>query len=212
MLSPVVRNIFLLIFLLLSINARLLAQNNTDSTRIGSSSDNTKQANKSKSELDFTKTSKFDMIKFLDGSIIEVDVQKISPKFITYNKPGDIDAIDYIDRRKVQAIHYRSGRIETISEKETEIRKVSNWEEVKLTSDPNEVKGMIEVKDIEVKLQAQSRSHYYKPATLEASAEIIAKKTAALENASIILITKREHYRAYGDPPSIVLKGIAYRK
>lgn len=212
MLSPVVRNIFLLIFLLLSTNARLLAQNNTDSTRVGSSSDNTKQANKSKSELDFTKTSKFDMIKFLDGSIIEVDVQKISPKFITYNKPGDIDAIDYIDRRKVQAIHYRSGRIETISEKETEIRKVSNWEEVKLTSDPNEVKGMIEVKDIEVKLQAQSRSHYYKPATLEASAEIIAKKTAALENASIILITKREHYRAYGDPPSIVLKGIAYRK
>lgn len=212
MLSPVVRSIFLLLFLLLFINVSLLGQSNTDSTRVGSGSDNSKQASKPKSELDFTKTSKFDMIKFLDGSIIEVDVQKISPKFITYNKPGDIDAIDYIDRRKVQAIHYRSGRIETISEKETEIRKISNWEEVKLTSDPNEVKGMIEVKDIEVKLQAQSRSHYYKPATLEASAEIIAKKTAALENASIILITKREHYRAYGDPPSIVLKGIAYRK
>lgn len=212
MLSPVVRSIFLLLFLLLFINVSLLGQSNTDSTRVGSGSDNSKQASKPKSELDFTKTSKFDMIKFLDGSIIEVDVQKISPKYITYNKPGDIDAIDYIDRRKVQAIHYRSGRIETISEKETEIRKISNWEEVKLTSDPNEVKGMIEVKDIEVKLQAQSRSHYYKPATLEASAEIIAKKTAALENASIILITKREHYRAYGDPPSIVLKGIAYRK
>ncbi len=162
--------------------------------------------------IDFSKTSKFDMIKYHDGRVIEVEVQKISEKFITFNLPNDKDAIDYVDRRKVHAVHFRSGRIEVMSDKATEVRKVKEWDEVKVTYSSEEVKGMLEIKKVDIRLNAQSREHYYKQSTLEASAEIILKKKAALENADFILIIKKQHYRAYGDPPSIYMQGIAYRK
>lgn len=209
MLNLFYKNLFVLIILLSLTYSSSIAQD-TDTTKI--SSEALKDVAKPKSSIDFTKTSKVDMIKFLDGNIIEVDIQKISEKFITYNKPGDINDIEYVDRRKVQAIHFRSGRIETMSEKTVEIRKIGSWEDVKLTDKPEDVKGMIEVKNMEVKLVAQTRHHYYKPETLENSAEIIMKKNAALENAEIVLITKRAHHRAYGDPPAVILVGIAYRK
>jgi hypothetical protein len=209
MLSLFLKPQFILIPLLALTISNSIAQN-ADTTITGS--ETPKEVAKPKSSIDFTKTSKVDMIKFLDGNIIEVDIQKISEKFITYNKPGDINDIEYVDRRKVQAIHFRSGRIETMSEKVVEIRKIGSWDEVKLTDKPEDVKGMVEVRNMEVKLVAQTRHHYYKPETLESSAEIIMKKNAALENAEIVLITKRAHHRAYGDPPSVILVGIAYRK
>ncbi len=209
MLNLFPKSLFVLIFLLPLTYSNSIAQD-TDTTKV--TGEALKDVAKPKSSIDFTKTSKVDMIKFLDGNIIEVDVQKISEKFITYNKPGDINDIEYVDRRKVQAIHFRSGRIETMSEKSVEIRKVGSWEDVKLTDKPEDVKGMVEVKNMEVKLVAQTRHHYYKPETLESSAEIIMKKNAALENAEIVLITKRSHHRAYGDPPAVILEGIAYRK
>ena len=119
---------------------------------------------------------------------------------------------DYIDRRKVQTVYYRSGRIENMASRETEIRTVKDWKEVEITNKPEDVEGMIKLEEHKMGFQATTRHHYYKPETLETSAEIQIRKEAGLKGADIVLITKREHHRAYGDPPTVTLYGISYRK
>ena len=155
--------------------------------------------------------STYDWIKLLDGNEMEVEVRKISDKFVFYSKPGEMET-DYVDRRKVQTIYYRTGKVEPISAKETEIRKVKDWKEVAITDDPKDVEGMIKIEEHKVDIEATTRHHYYKPETLESGAEIVIRKEAGLKGADFILIIHREHHRAYGDPPRVTLRGISYRK
>jgi len=155
--------------------------------------------------------STYDWIKLLDGKEIEVEIRKISEKFVYFSKPGDMET-DYIDRRQVQTIYYRTGKIEPMSANPTEIRKIIEWEQVDITNNPKDVEGMIKIEELKVALQATTRHHYYKPETLETSAEIILRKNAGLNGGEIVLVTSREHHRAYGDPPRVTLLGTSYRK
>lgn len=153
----------------------------------------------------------YDWIKLLDGTEMEVEVRKISDKFVFYSSPGQMET-DYVDRRKVHTIYYRTGKIEPMSTKPTEKRQVIEWQQVTLTNNPKDVEGMIKVEDLRVSFQATTRHHYYKPETLEISAEIQLRKNAGLNGADFVLVTHREHHRAYGDPPKVTLVGESYRK
>lgn len=155
--------------------------------------------------------SKFDWLKLLDGRELEVEVRRISDKYVFFSKPGNMD-MDWIDRREVQTIYYRTGKIEQMTQKAVEIREVKDWQKVNVTHSKEDVNDMIKIEDLQVKHTASNRHEYYKAKTLEASAEIILKKQAALLNADIILIVKVDHYRAYGDPPVVTMTAEAYRK
>ncbi len=154
--------------------------------------------------------SEYDWIKLVNGKEKEVEIRRISEKYVYFSEPGEMD-MKWIDRREVQTLYYRSGTVEQMTQGEVQIRKVKDWKLVELTKDPSQVESMIRVDVVEVRLEASSRHHYYKPETLRSSAEIVLKKNAALINADIILITRTEHHRAYGDPPSIYMSGVAYR-
>lgn len=155
--------------------------------------------------------SKFDWLKLLDGKELEVEVRRISDKYVFYSKPGVMD-MDWIDRREVQTIYYRTGKIEQMSQKAVEIREVKDWQEIVSTRQSEDVSDLIKIEDIQVRHEASNRHEYYKAKTLEASAEILLKKQAALLNADVILIVNVEHYRAYGDPPVVTMTAETYRK
>ncbi len=155
--------------------------------------------------------SKYDWIRLTNGEEREVEVRKISDKYVYISKPGDMD-MEWIDRREVQTIYYRSGRVEPMTEKEVTVRQVKDWKDIKTTTKPADVEGMIRVEDLEVRMEASTRHHHTRPSTLESSAEIVLKKNAALLNADIVLITRKDHHRAYGEAPSIYMTGVAYRE
>jgi hypothetical protein len=154
--------------------------------------------------------SEYDWIKLVNGKEKEVEIRRISEKYVYFSEPREMD-MKWIDRREVQTLYYRSGKIEQMTQGEVEIRKVKDWKLVELTKDISKVESMIRIDVVEIRLEASSRHHYYKPETLQSSAEIVLKKNAALLHADIILITRTEHHRAYGDPPSIYMSGVAYR-
>jgi hypothetical protein len=166
---------------------------------------------KSKSKITPGVPSEFDWIKFLNGNEKEVEIRKISDKYVYFSNPGNME-MQWIDRREVQTIYYRSGRVEQMSKAESEIREVKDWKKVELTYDPTVVQNMIKIDDLEIRIEATTRHHYYKPETLESSAVMVLKKNAALIKADVILVTKKEHHRAYGDAPSIYMAGTAYRE
>lgn len=154
--------------------------------------------------------SQYDWLKLLNGQEKEVEVRRISDKYVFYSQPGNMD-VAWIDRREVRTIYYRSGKVEQMAQKAVEIREVKDWQLITLTKEKEDVLDMIKVDDIEVKHEGTTRHHYYKPATLLTSAEIVLKKQAALLDADIVLIMKVEHHRAYGDPPVVTVTGEAYR-
>ncbi|PKP43821.1 MAG: hypothetical protein CVT95_11725 [Bacteroidetes bacterium HGW-Bacteroidetes-12] len=155
--------------------------------------------------------SQYDWLKLLNGQEKEVEVRRISDKYVFYSQPDNMD-VEWIDRREVQTIYYRTGKIEQMTQKAIEIRKVKDWQKIDATRAKEDVDDMIKVEDLQVKHEATNRHEYNKAKTLETSAEIILKKQAALLNADIILIVKVEHHRAYGDPPVVTMTAEAYRK
>lgn len=153
-----------------------------------------------------------DIMVLMNGEQKDVEILKFSLKYIYFSNPGEKGMVQ-IDRRLVNTIYYRSGRKEVITPKATDIPDNSDWEKIIITEDSKDVKGnMIEIDIVEARVEASTRDQYYKPETLEASAKIILKKKAALIKGELILIKKKSHNRAYGEPPSLVMQGIAYRK
>ena len=151
-----------------------------------------------------------DIMVLMNGEQKEVEIRKFSVKFIYFSNPNQSNMMQ-IDRRLVNVIYYRSGRKEIITPKSVDIPDNSDWEKVVVTEDPKDVKGnMIQIDVIEARVEASSREH--KPETLEATAKTILKKKAALLKGELVLIKKKSHNRAYGEPPSLIMQGIAYRK
>jgi hypothetical protein len=154
--------------------------------------------------------SKFDWIKLLDGTEMEVEVRRISEKYVFYSQPGDMGT-DQVDRREVQTIYYRSGGVERMNTRATEIKAVNDWRSIEVTKNSEDVMGYIKIDDIEVRFEAVSRNHFRDAQALERSALTVARKQAALLNAEVVLITKVNHVRGYGEPPTIILTGEAYK-
>jgi len=153
-----------------------------------------------------------DVMVLMNGEQKEVEIRKFSVKFIYFSSPGET-TMKQIDRRLVNTIYYRSGRKEVITPKATDIPDNSEWEKIIVTEDPKDVKAtMIQIDIVEAKVEANTNDHNYKPETLENSAKIILRKKAALIKGELVLIKKKSHNRPYGEPPSLVMQGIAYRK
>ncbi len=155
--------------------------------------------------------SDYDWIVFFDGKEKEVEVRKISEKYVFVSQPGSMET-DWVDRGKVKSIYYRTGAVEQLSTSPQEMRTVKDWRSVELTREPGETESMIKLEDIDVRFESQTRQHYRSAQALERSAEIMILKQAASLNADIVLINSVNHIRAYGDPPAIAIKATAFRK
>lgn len=172
--------------------------------------DTTKGTNSSKA---FPKSKLgIDIMVLMNGDQKEVEIRKFSVKNIYFSSPGET-TMKQIDRRLVNVVYYRSGRKEVITPKATDIPDNSEWEKIIVTENPKDVGAtMIQIDVVEAKVEASSTERSTKPETLEASAKNILRKKAALIKGELVLVKKKEHNRAYGEPPSLVMQGIAYRK
>ncbi|MBN2520653.1 MAG: hypothetical protein JXB17_09130 [Bacteroidales bacterium] len=149
-----------------------------------------------------------DSLFLFDGSIMLVDVKKFNYKYISYTYPGKMEMFD-IDRRKVYKIIYKSGLVEIINTFEKEIPDSKDWKYILITESEDEINGytkMGKVKGVSSNSKIEATNE-----ELERSAVIMLKKQAAKLEADIVLITNRSYYRAYGEIPSTILKGIAYK-
>lgn len=151
---------------------------------------------------------KADSLFLFSDNIMLVDVKKISYKEVFYTEPGEMTLFK-IDRRKVHKIIYKSGLVEILNSVEKNIPDSKDWKVILVTENPEDVADYIMLEKI------KGDSQYVKEdasnETLERSALVILKKKASLLDADAILITDREFFRGYGEPPKLTIKGIAYK-
>ncbi len=153
---------------------------------------------------------KTDTIVMLNGDKILANVKKFTVKDLFYGFPDD-QKMEQVDRRYVQKIIYKYGRVETISMLQVDVREVGGWREVKVIKKRNAaLSKMIELGEVEG-VNEGTREKHVDARDLERSATITIQKKAALLGATVVLIISREVRRPYGDPPYVKLTGMAYR-
>jgi hypothetical protein len=153
-------------------------------------------------------TATTDVIIQHDGTKMFVDVKKIQMNDLFYSLPGETK-VSKMDQRLVYKIEYKSGKIEILNEKPTEIRDVGDYRKVKVTYDPKDVDGLIEVARLEARADGSDKS-YSTPKSLERTAIIVLRRKAALINSEIILITDKKTHVAFGEIPFVVMYAKAY--
>ncbi len=151
---------------------------------------------------------KTDLLYQHDGKTIAVNVKRIYLNDLYYSLPGETK-VNKIDQRLVHKIVYKAGKIEVLNEKAPEVRKVGDYRKVKVTKDPDDVEGLVEVAKLEAKSEGNNKGNSSHK-SLERSATIVLRRKAALVNGHIVLITKKKSSGGFGESPSLTLYGTAY--
>ncbi|HYX07308.1 MAG TPA: hypothetical protein VE912_11300 [Bacteroidales bacterium] len=146
-----------------------------------------------------------DTIFRLGGRTILADVNQVTPIEVQYKFPGD-DKVYSIDRKQIQRIVYKNGRVEVYNKPVLQMIGENQWEAVLVTEKEEDVEGLY--KYGVVKSNAASSSRSKKAA--RRSATIRLQKRAANMGANIILITNAEAKGGYGEIPGYEMEGIAY--
>jgi hypothetical protein len=186
-----------------TVKAQVIYPEETDTTTV-----NQDEELKNDKKKDTGQEQKTDIIYQHDGTKMFVDVKKIYLNDLYYSLPGDTK-VKKMDQRLVHKIEYKSGKVEILNETAPDVREVGDYRKVKVTKNPDDVEGLIEVAKLEAKAEGSDRG-YSTPKSLERTAIIILRRKAALVNANIVLITDKKSNVAFGEIPSITLYGIAY--
>ncbi|NOQ26837.1 MAG: hypothetical protein GQ564_15865 [Bacteroidales bacterium] len=199
--------------IILVLLAFLLVNNNLDAQVIYPEIVDTSEINKEEElkevkNKDAELNQKMDILYQHDGKQAFVNVKRIYLNDLYYTLPGE-KKVNKIDQRLFHKIVYKTGRVEILNEKASDVRKVGDYRNVKVTEDLDDVEGLVEVAKIEAKVEGNERG-YSTPKTLKRSATIVLRKKAALVNADIVLITGKRSNAAFGEIPSLTLLGIAY--
>ena len=91
-----------------------------------------------------------DTIFKLGGTVLLVDVTKVTTTYVSFVYPGQ-DEVYTIERKQIQKIVYKNGRIEELNNPLIEMIDEYQWEAVWLTEDKKEVidlykRGLVESK------------------------------------------------------------------
>jgi hypothetical protein len=82
----------------------------------------------------------------------------------------------------------------------------TDWKNVVLTENKEEVEGMFKVGEVTGKSSSQNRT----PQSAERTAKIRMKKRAANRGGVMVLVTKTEKSGGFGEVPTYYMEGIAY--
>jgi hypothetical protein len=146
-----------------------------------------------------------DTIFKLNGAVMPVDITTITPTYISFIYPGKKEEFT-IERKEVQKIIYKSGKIDVLNKAAFELIDDSSWEAVWMTEDKKEVGDLYMLGEIEARSPSSARS----ASAAKKGAIIKLKKKAANMKGSLILVTKKETSGGYGEYPGYYIKGIAY--
>jgi hypothetical protein len=145
-----------------------------------------------------------DTIVHIAGPSMVVTISHITSSKVFFRYP-DKENVFEINRRQVEKIIYKDGRIEVFNKPSSQVVSANEWRSVTLTKEPADVEGLHETGE----LVAQVSRGRNRKETLQ-SAEIRLKKEAAAVGANIVLITSTEFKGGYGDLPSVTLTGTGY--
>jgi hypothetical protein len=146
-----------------------------------------------------------DTIFKLNGSVMPVDITTVTPTYISFIFPGKKEEFT-MERKEVQQIIYKSGKIDVLNKAAFELIDDSSWEAVWMTEDKKEVGDLYMLGEIEARSPSSARS----ASAAKKGAIIKLKKKAANLKGSLILVTKKETTGGYGEYPGYYIKGIAY--
>jgi len=146
-----------------------------------------------------------DTIFKLNGSLIPVDVTTVTPTYISFIFPGKSEEYT-IERKEVQKIIYKTGKVEVLNQAAFTLLDESSWEAVWITEDKKEIGNLYMLGEIEAKSPSSARS----PSAAKKGALIKLKKKAANMKGTLILVTKKQTTGGYGEYPGYYIKGIAY--
>jgi hypothetical protein len=134
-----------------------------------------------------------------------VDITTVTPTYISFIFPGKKEEFT-IERKEVQQIIYKSGKIDVLNKAAFELIDDSSWEAVWMTEDKKEVGDLYMLGEIEARSPSSARS----ASAAKKGAIIKLKKKAANMKGSLILVTKKETTGGYGEYPGYFIRGIAY--
>ncbi|MFP4023461.1 MAG: hypothetical protein ACLFVR_02965 [Thiohalospira sp.] len=197
--------VLMLVFLIFGtyIHAQVILPDEPDTTKVSQENDE-----KLSEKADKINELQSDIVYLHDGTVMNIDVKKIYQNDLYYSVPGETK-VNQMDQRLVHKIEYKSGKIEVLNEKPQTVRNINDYRKVKVTYDPDDVDGMVEVAKLEAKAEGSDRG-YSTTKTLERTATIILRRKAALVNAEMVLITDKKVHIAFGEIPFTILYGTAY--
>ena len=146
-----------------------------------------------------------DTIFKLGGTVLLVDVTKVTTTYVSFVYPGQ-DEVYTIERKQIQKIVYKNGRIEELNNPLIEMIDEYQWEAVWLTEDKKEVIDLYKRGLVESKSSPSERS----PKAAKKNAIIKLKKKAANLRGTIVLVTHKQKTGGYGEFPGYFIKGVVY--
>lgn len=192
-----------LLLLNMVLNAQVILPEDPDTLKA-----NQQEIENSNRKVDKDTSNITDIIYLHDGTKMHVDVKKIYLNDLYYSLSGETK-VKQMDQRLVHKIEYKSGKTEILNEEPQTVRDINDYRKVKVTYDPDDVDGMVEVAKLEARAEGSERG-YSTAKTLERTATIILRRKAALVNAEIVLITDKKVHVAFGEIPFTILYGTAY--
>lgn len=163
----------------------------------------------------FGQTTKVTPIKVIPDTVMKMGgrkfpayVKQVGSNFVVYCYESKPDSIIRAQRKDLEKIVYRNGRVEVFSKPAVQMIQEGQWESVLITRKEGDISGLYKRAFITSKSTGTSRS---KKAAQE-SATIRLQKKAAGHGGSIVLITNEEPIGGYGDIPMCYMEGIVYGK
>lgn len=146
-----------------------------------------------------------DTIYKIEGKVLPVDVTKVTQKLVSFVFPGDSEVYT-IERKQVQKIVYKNGRVEEFNKPVFTMIEDYTWEAVWLTENEKDVVDLYKRGEASAKSPPSSRS----PKAAKKSAIIRLQKKAANMKGVVILVTHKQTTGGYGEMPGYFIKGIVY--
>jgi hypothetical protein len=146
-----------------------------------------------------------DTIFKIEGKIMPVDVVKVTSQYVSFLVPGS-DETYTIERKEVQKIVYKNGRVEEFNKPVFELVDDYSWEAVWLTEDKKEVSELYRRGKVSAESPASSRS----PKAAKKNAVIRLQKKAAAMKGTVVLVTKKQTTGGYGEYPGYYIEGVVY--
>ena len=146
-----------------------------------------------------------DTIFKIEGKVMPVDVVKVTSGYVSFTVPGN-DQTFTIERKEVQKIIYKNGRIEEYNKPVFTMIDDYSWEAVWLTEDKAEVKELYRRGEVSANSPASARS----PKAAKSSATIRLKKKASSMKGTVVVVTKKITTGGYGEYPGYYIEGTVY--
>ena len=146
-----------------------------------------------------------DTIVLISGRKVLGKVQMVSSSKITHIPKDKNDVVD-IDRKQVQLIIYRNGKVERFNTPAVELVDEGNWKTIVLTDQVGDVDGLFNLGSISAQSSPKSRT----AKSAQRSADIRMQKMAAAMGGIMILVKKRESKGGYGEVPTHLVEGDVY--